>query len=114
MTQKVIETLELTKRKVNRLFDIRDESISINGITQDSLGKCIDEALSELKENNWQPIEAAPKDATNILIYSVGFEKHVIGYWNMHVDSWQAQKGVYINHPTHWMPLPQPPNIKGE
>jgi len=66
----------------------------------------------------WQPIETAPKDGTDILIYQppekiwgLIFE-HVI--YVCHFDGrgrWTESDGErYSNFkPTHWMPLPEPP-----
>lgn len=65
----------------------------------------------------WQPIETAPKDGTKILLgcpasrgYSGVVEKC---YWH----KWDNGKGkwwdwVTPDKPTHWMPLPTPPEGK--
>lgn len=70
----------------------------------------------------WQPIETAPKDGTNFLggRWNTGEFGHV--YWSSLVcwwrDShngggnvgWVTQPGAFAwNSPTHWMPLPEPP-----
>ncbi len=54
----------------------------------------------------WQPIETAPKDGTTIYIGvgHIGAEAH----WNEKGSYW-ATSGGFIDHPTHWMPLPTPP-----
>ena len=58
----------------------------------------------------WRQIETAPKDRTRILVCRAterGYERDRIG-----VD-WRAegvwQKSRLNMHPTHWMPLPEPP-----
>lgn len=57
----------------------------------------------------WQPIETAPKDGTEILLYSL----NDIGlcYWRddfvMQGWTWGLEKR--FNNPTHWMPLPKAP-----
>ena len=59
----------------------------------------------------WQPIETAPKDGTQILVYEPE-EKYtpiyVVVYDN---GKWiEASGEQYANwKPTHWMPLPLPP-----
>ena len=61
----------------------------------------------------WQTIETAPKDGTNILLYVFSHEPdYGVGYWNgdywsmtVHADRLYDEFGS----PTHWMPLPEPP-----
>lgn len=63
--------------------------------------------------SEWQPIETAPRDGTEILCCEcveifIGFwsGNNVDGYW----DSYE-EGAHYIDSysPTHWMPLPEPP-----
>ena len=71
----------------------------------------------------WQPIETAPKDGTSILVYPPTWKtkraaiakwnpnryaKNPKGYWERDDD----MQRVTISRgatPTHWMPLPEPP-----
>lgn len=81
----------------------------------------------------WQPIETAPKDGRAILIYQPNGhpfgrrERHydfdhrgqvkncaeyddryyAIGYWRPW-GGWGNRNAADV-HPTHWMPLPEPP-----
>lgn len=67
----------------------------------------------------WQPIETAPKDGTPILAWN-GFSQQVIEYSESSVfgrrkwvfgeceGSYNARQE--FDDPTHWMPLPEPPN----
>ncbi len=66
----------------------------------------------------WQPIETAPRDGTNILVwwpsemhcpvtahYSTGKWTNEPGFaWKF--TGWGQEKKT---EPTHWMPLPEPP-----
>jgi hypothetical protein len=61
----------------------------------------------------WRDIESAPKDGTRVLVFSpldkaifaCGFEN---GMWQTGV--WRANNNA--GQPTHWMPLPTPPEAK--
>lgn len=68
----------------------------------------------------WQPIETAPKDGTRILAYDIKDAEDTqpqIALWLAHAEEpgWyisldhQAMNGDLWNPPTHWMPLPEPP-----
>ena len=72
-------------------------------------------------KSDWQPIETAPKDGTEILIASDCFVE--AAYWEgkdslypwvtldgQHVTNGR-QEGIY--GPTHWQPLPAPPLPEG-
>lgn len=72
----------------------------------------------------WQPIETAPKDGTEVLgceevrITTAGHKVggHVfIAHFvkdEFYIGKWISTSGFV--QPTHWMPLPTPPNNKGE
>lgn len=69
---------------------------------------------------NWQPIETAPKDGSDILILTSEYEKRKVtsAYYESEDDTWVPVKlsvhgcgccrGDYPK-PSHWMPLPEPP-----
>ena len=71
---------------------------------------------------NWQPIETAPKDGTQILLCQENWGPWV-GWWGTHDggrdDWWFLDPSVdsrdklncwlLTSGPTHWMPLPEPP-----
>jgi hypothetical protein len=65
---------------------------------------------------SWQPIEAAPKDGTHVIVstgVSVGeawySEKHG-GWWWSNCHPTDAYDGE-VMYATHWMPLPDPPRL---
>ena len=77
----------------------------------------------DMIEENWQPIESAPKDDTDVLLGTAGApaiwtgyyrqpstERHGRTFWP---EGW-TRDGYYDVGwvPTHWMPLPEPPVSK--
>jgi hypothetical protein len=67
-----------------------------------------------MKKDEWQPIETAPRDGTLILVAWQNPNKT----WDMNCMFWFEEDGKgewfdytadYICTPTHWMPLPKPP-----
>jgi hypothetical protein len=65
--------------------------------------------------SEWQPIETAPKDGTDILVadYRVaGGFMNVVAYTDEDFPNvWETQEFLSYHHEafTHWMPLPNPP-----
>lgn len=57
----------------------------------------------------WQPIEAAPVDGTEILLWEGEFETYAVGYFCEAEGRWQVFPGIGTITPSHWMPLPEPP-----
>jgi len=66
---------------------------------------------------SWQPIDTAPKDGTAILLWPYGhFEfwngaaeaEVVLGYCTED-EEWFNPEARLSFKPTHWMPLPEPP-----
>lgn len=63
--------------------------------------------------SEWQPIETAPKDGTRILMFhprddgdvNIRMAWWVVDRFGGHGWSFPSWSG-----PTHWMPLPEPPN----
>jgi len=56
----------------------------------------------------WQPIETAPKDGSDVLIYNPVSGEMFVCYWSK--GRWKfAVHIVMKDEPTHWMPLPEPP-----
>jgi len=68
--------------------------------------------------SEWQPIETAPKDGTPILLGIAG--PHYwprSAWWCLDEERWVVHKGGRFSAwfdipPTHWMPLPSPPDAK--
>lgn len=76
---------------------------------------------SAAERSEWQPIETAPKDETWLIllfdyrdepVVCAGFWSEDGGWYGSEADSNQL-RGPDNNGPTHWMPLPPPPNDGG-
>lgn len=62
----------------------------------------------------WQPIETAPRNATEILIFTQWEEVAVARYHSntgSFVTDYEQDSDL---NPTHWMPLPAPPEVVNE
>jgi TolA-binding protein len=62
------------------------------------------------RRGEWQPIETAPKDGTEVLLCS-GCRDVGLCYWrDDHImTGWTWGLGKAFNNASHWMPLPAPP-----
>lgn len=71
----------------------------------------------------WRPIETAPKDGTTITLWAEKWERPANGGYNKNVEVWDTELGCTddgeawpddeLPPPTHWQPLPSPPESKG-
>jgi hypothetical protein len=61
--------------------------------------------------SEWQPIETAPKDGTDILVWMFGNSMAVVFYDDNLDHPWHTMDGpaYHKEAPTHWMPVPEPP-----
>jgi len=57
--------------------------------------------------NEWQPIETAPENARILIIFKCGHIEDGV----MHDKGYSLFDGENLmsGYPTHWMPLPEPP-----
>lgn len=61
----------------------------------------------------WRSIETAPRDGTRVLLGFAGRDQldgHEIGSWDADKACWyDGVEERYKLYPTHWLPLPEPP-----
>lgn len=67
---------------------------------------------------DWQPIETAPQDGTEILArrYNDCFHEHYVVWWTgSQPYPWQADGNAYAEgRLDEWMPIPRPPEREKE
>ena len=81
--------------------------------------------FAQALQPQWQPIESAPKDGTRIMLWEQYSDVPFVGWWvpsawtvsHEHVDAVGGWEGAIVvdrieqKFITHWMPLPQPPQV---
>lgn len=56
----------------------------------------------------WQPIESAPKDGTQVLLYEPRDDEHQYETGFFENGDWYGPMHIYTIYPTHWKPLSPP------
>ena len=70
------------------------------------------ECVKKLKEENeWQPIETAPKDSVVFLAWRKHATHPLMVRYEPSYDWFANYDGEHVYDLTHWMPLPKPPAI---
>jgi hypothetical protein len=65
--------------------------------------------MDDSSRMSWQPIETAPRTGAIMLCNRAKSRyRIVVGRWTDRFG-WQSEPGAWPCHPTHWMPLPEPP-----
>lgn len=60
----------------------------------------------------WQPIDTAPHDGTALLLFHPEWDTLLVGLHYAETAGWQSSCGDLLDEPTHWMPLPPPPQVQ--
>lgn len=61
--------------------------------------------------NEWQPIETAPRDGELVLLVDKSGERYV-GYHSRRRSHWVTRPGEWRIYPTHWQSLPEDPGYQ--
>jgi len=63
--------------------------------------------VPRLAEMDWMPIESAPKDERWVLV--ARGDQMGVAWYNGAIQRWSLGPLICFDNPTHWMPLPPPP-----
>ena len=72
----------------------------------DALTMKLGKEIERLKSEHWQPIETAPKDGTEILVWS---NRGGVSCSKFRNQTWIFPGGFPGVQPTHWQPIPPTP-----
>ena len=79
------------------------------------------------RAGEWQPIDTAPRDGTDILLFQPDVDKHgierfyhaliIVGFWDDRYKKWsisnvggfEGESEMQSEEVTHWTPLPKVP-----
>lgn len=113
---KVADQLAAAERVLERGAISRTEMLgSVGYAAAAAAGEAIAAAIRAmpLPAAGWQPIETAPKDGTRILGWSSGDGVCIVAFGDTpRRTRWYENHPLGrlpIKQPTHWMPLPAPP-----
>lgn len=83
--------------------------------------RALDDHVKELEaEREWRPIETAPKGKSILLGVCASIATIYIGR-KRYGEDWEPQPREFVwrednsgrfSHPTHWLPLPEPPRTR--
>lgn len=91
-----------------------EEGETADAIQAEAIARAILNRLNLPQSDGWRDISTAPKDGTHILMWG-GYHSPFSGYYRdkwVERVGWHISGGIHIDptaEPTHWMPLPQPP-----
>ena len=94
-----------------------ENSLDLNGHTSEGIRRAVAEALDVADKARWWPIETAPRDGSYVLIGwfdLVGQKSMHVAFWHSTRNAWCQSHRAFTDdlnwQPTHWQPLPPPPN----
>jgi len=91
-------------------YELEEVKPFLKNILLDIIQDAIDESLPK-----WEPIDSAPKDSTSIVLFIPDYGDEIVMGWSDDGKTWEIEEGLEFkveddwHYPTHWMPLPQPP-----
>ena len=111
-----MRTVMLSDREaiIADLIKLRDYIIGVDALSplSASITQIVAAAVDELlRETTWLPIDSAPKDGTEVLGWDPRLGVRVV-FAIGGADDWVEVSECRSVNPTHWQPLPAPPEVK--
>ena len=102
---------DLLASLVSAETQVQDEKVFARS---DQSGRSTADLRVDDRGGSWHPIETAPKDGSKLMLWCVdlvgGNGRVATGSWHDTFNgSWWDWGMEYTLNPTHWMPLPSPP-----
>ena len=80
------------------------------GVPYDGMWSFAWAAWQAATASQWQPIETAPKDGTDVVVYLANNRPPIVAGYFKETNEWLAyDEPMNTVFPTHWMPLPPAP-----
>ena len=100
------------------IYRIRNHEHTFGSMSAENLASLMEKELADLRtriaelENPWQPIETPPETTDHVIVCNKnsqwgGLHFMTMGWYNIELGHW-----ICNTIPTHWMPLPKPPEEK--
>jgi hypothetical protein len=116
-----VETFQINPPRPGCIAVFNDDKM-IGVVTIEQFKECaqrFQEIEVQLRDSPWRPIAEAPRDETSVALFVPSSEHGVvIGFWSENYENWYESESSshsissFDNEPTHWMPLPEPPEVE--
>ncbi len=113
-TREEVEGADLRCMGPDALMNEADKYLPV-GPPQMEIYRRLKERDALLAQQQWLPISTAPKDGTSVLLFWPYWSPKIPGVGKHGLFGWQAEFSLDGDSepPTHWLPLPPPPEEKG-
>lgn len=113
---RVVEALKAENKRFESNFNVLEQKLKDYSKAIDRLLAENEALKAELAKRQWKPIESAPIDGCMwIMLGHKDYGVSEIGYFNKRHNVWCSgtDRTLFMPHgPTHWMPLPDAPEVK--
>lgn len=114
-----MEPMKPTTEELAEILDLASGESNRQGAH--AIAVALQQAAARLRElddaTRWRPIEEAPKDGTEVLVYDRNYGGPCLATWEEYtekVGAWVDEELRALPDPTHFMPLPETPGKEDE